>query len=325
MKKWIALLLAGVLMLSCLAGCGGKETPAPAPGGETPAPAPGGSSTPTPAPEVEGPHVGPDGRVAREDQTYRSTYSSELTTLNYLSTGTTYNLTVGANCIDPLVENDQYGNIVPCGATEWSIEDEEYVNYDGETVMGQKWTFKIREGQVWVDNQGREVGKVTADNWVAGMQHVCDAAGGLEYLLGAGFANIVNADAYVAGEVTDFAQVGVKAIDDYTVEYTLTQPTSYFPTMLGYGVFAPMSRSYYESMGGKFGADFDNTAETCLYGKGPDSIAYCGPYVITSFTSNNTIVCEANKSYWNKDGMTIEEAICEGSDIVRVGRAMFIK
>ena len=60
-----------------------------------------------------------------------------------------------------------------------------------------------------------------------------------------------------------------------------------------------MSRSYYESMGGKFGADFDETAETYLYGKGPDSIAYCGPYVITSYTSNNSIVLEANTSYWN--------------------------
>ena len=138
------------------------------------------------------------------------------------------------------------------------------------------------------------------------MQHMMDAKGGLEYLVCAGCANIVNADEYVAGTVTDFAQVGVKALDDYTVEYTLTEPTSYFPTMLGYGVFAPMSRSYYESKGGKFGAEYDNTAETYLYGKGPDSIAYCGPYVITSFTSNNSIVLEANTSYWNKDSNNLK-------------------
>ena len=171
---------------------------------------------------------------------------------------------------------------------------------------GLKYTFKLREGVVWVDNQNRKVADLKADDFVAGLQHMMDAEGGLEYLVCAGCANIVNADEYIAGEVTDFAQVGVKAIDDYTVEYTLTQKTSYFPTMLGYGVFAPMSRSYYESKGGKFGAEYDNTAETYLYGKGPDSIAYCGPYVITSFTSNNSIVCEANTYYWNKDGNNLK-------------------
>ena len=176
MKKYLAMLLAAVMVLSCFAGCGKDttdtpDTPAPAPGTDTPAPAPGAD-----APAVEGPHVGPDGRIAREDQTYHSIYSSELTTLNYLSTGTTANLVVGANCIDPLVENDSYGNIVGCGATEWSVEDEEYVNYDGETVMGQKWTFKIREGQKWYDKDGNEMGDVTAHDYVAAIRYVCNAA-----------------------------------------------------------------------------------------------------------------------------------------------------
>ncbi len=175
MKKYLAILLAAVMMLSCLAGCS-DEPAAPV----TPDPAPSTPSTPsdpsTPAaPVEEGPHVGPDGRVAREDQVYRSTYSSELNTLNYLSSGTTADLVVGANCIDPLVENDSYGNIVGCGATEWSFEDEEYVNADGETVLGQKWTFKIRPGQKWYDYEGNEMGEVTAHDYVAGIRYVSDA------------------------------------------------------------------------------------------------------------------------------------------------------
>ena len=196
---------------------------------------------------------------------------------------------------DGLIEYDMENQPKPALAESYTV-----------SADGLKYTFKLRQGVVWVDNQNRKVADLKADDFVAGLQHMMDAEGGLEYLVCAGCANIVNADEYIAGEVTDFAQVGVKAIDDYTVEYTLTQPTSYFPTMLGYGVFAPMSRSYYESKGGKFGAEFDNTAETYLYGKGPDSIAYCGPYVITSFTSNNTIVCEANTSYWNKDGNNLK-------------------
>lgn len=196
---------------------------------------------------------------------------------------------------DGLIEYDMENQPKPALAESYTVSED-----------GLKYTFKLRQGVVWVDNQNRKVADLKADDFVAGMQHMMDAKGGLEYLVCAGCANIVNADEYVAGAVTDFAQVGVKALDDYTVEYTLTEPTSYFPTMLGYGVFAPMSRSYYESKGGKFGAEYDNTAETYLYGKGPDSIAYCGPYVITSFTSNNSIVLEANTSYWNKDGNNLK-------------------
>ena len=196
---------------------------------------------------------------------------------------------------DGLIEYDMENQPQPALAESYTVSED-----------GLKYTFKLRQGVVWVDNQNRKVADLKADDFVAGMQHMMDTAGGLEYLVCAGCANIVNADEYIAGEVTDFSQVGVKALDDYTVEYTLTQPTSYFTTMLGYGVFAPMSRSYYESKGGKFGAEYDETAESYLYGKGPDSIAYCGPYVITSFTSNNSIVLEANQSYWNKDGNNLK-------------------
>ena len=82
MKKYLALLMAAMMILSCLAGCGNND--APADNGNQNA---GNNQTNTntntntnTTPEVEGPHVGPDGRVAREDQTYHSTYSSELTT-----------------------------------------------------------------------------------------------------------------------------------------------------------------------------------------------------------------------------------------------------
>ena len=189
---------------------------------------------------------------------------------------------------DGLLEYDMENVAQPVLALSYSVSED-----------GLTYTFQLRQGVVWVDNQGRKVADMTADDFVAGLQHAMDQGPDLGYLTGAGYANIVNADAYMNGEITDFAQVGIKAVDDYTVAYTLSEPTSYFPTMLGYGVFAPMSRTYYQSMGGKFGADFDSAAGTYLYGKGPDSIAYCGPYVITSFTSNNAIVLQSNTSYWN--------------------------
>ena len=210
------------------------------------------------------------------------------------------------NTYDGLVEYDMENQLKPALAESWEVSED-----------GLTYTFKIREGLVWVDNQGRKVADLKADDFVAGMQHMMDAMGGLEYLVCAGCANIVGTDDYVNGETTDFSTVGVKALDDYTLQYTLTQPTGYFMTMLGYGVFAPMSRDYYVSMGGQFGDEFDSTADTYKYGMGPDSIAYCGPYVITNFTSNNTIAFSANESYWNAEGNNLKSfkmIYTDGSD-----------
>ena len=134
------------------------------------------------------------------------------------------------------------------------------------------------------------------------MQHMMDSNGDLGYLVE---GIIVNATEYMNGEV-DFDEVGVKAVDDYTLQYTLVKDTSFFMTMLGYGVFAPMNRAYYISQGGQFGADYDDSAATYTYGKTPDNIAYCGPYLVSSMTAENSIVFSANPTYWNKDNINIQ-------------------
>ena len=195
--------------------------------------------------------------------TYTLTYNSDPQTWDVLATSLANYSEAIVNTYDGLYEYDMENQLKPALAESYTVTD----NADGT----QTYTFKIRQGAVWVDSQGRKVADVKADDFVAGMQHMMDTMGGLEYLVQ---GVIVNASEYISGDVTDFAEVGVKAVDEYTLEYTLCQPTSYFMTMLGYGVFAPMSRSYYESKGGKFGADLDTTAADYTYGKGPDSIAY---------------------------------------------------
>ena len=77
-------------------------------------------------------------------------------------------------------------------------------------------------------------------------------------------------------------------------------------TMLGYTIFMPMSRSYYQSQGGKFGAEYDSSAADYQYGKDSNSIAYCGPYLVTNATAKNTIVFKLSDSYWNKDNVNIK-------------------
>lgn len=182
------------------------------------------------------------------------------------------------------------------------------------------FTFKIRQGVKWVDSQGRELGEVTADDWVAGMQHMLDAQGGLEWLVD---GLLVGATEYMSGETTDFNEVGVKALDDYTLEYTLTDSTPYFLTMLGYSIFAPMNRAYFLSQGGAFGVDEFAAAKdsaTYTYGTSPDTIAYNGPYRVTSFTEKNTIVFSANETYYAPERLgvhTITWKFNDGTDATK--------
>lgn len=227
--------------------------------------------------------------------TYNMGYASDPKTWDALATSRSADSEAIVNTYDGLVEYDNENEIKPALAESWEVSED-----------GLTYTFHIRQGAKWVDAQGREVADVKADDFVAGMQHMLDAGGGLEYLV----ENIiVNALEYNKGDVTDFAEVGVKATDDNTVVYTLCQPTSYFITMLGYNVFAPMSRTYFESKGGVFGKDDYKTAVdagTMKYGQTVNDIAYCGPYTVTNHTAENTIVFEANPTYWNKDNITIK-------------------
>lgn len=233
-----------------------------------------------------------NGYTIKDTFTDFTRFNDDLTTWDILATSQQASSEFICKTVSNPIEYDVENQMQPNLAESWEVSD------DGLTV-----TLHIREGLEWVDSQGRKVADVVADDWVAGMQHMMDAAGGLEFLVD---GVIVGATEYINQETTDFSTVGVSAPDDHTVVYTLAQPTPYFMTMMNYSVFAPMSRSYYESQGGKFGADYDSTAADYNYGKTPNNIAYCGPYLVTNYTSKNTIVFQANPSYWNPDSVNLK-------------------
>ncbi len=237
--------------------------------------------------------------------TYSFSYTGEPETFDLLNSSRATCGEVVCNTYDSLLEYDNEGTLQPALAESYEMSED-----------GLTYTFKIRSGVKWVDNQGREVADVKADDFVAGMQHMMDCKAGLESLV---YGVILNAQEYSDGAVTDFAEVGVKAVDDTTLVYTLANPTPYFPTMLGYSIFAPMSRSYYESQGGTFGAEFEESGAGS-YGTSPDTIAYCGPYLITNYTPNSTIVFSQNESYYAPEKInikTINWVYNDGSEVTR--------
>ena len=238
--------------------------------------------------------------------TYTGTFDRVGTTWDFLSSGDVMD---DESFVDYLYKYNSESQLVPHLATDYEISED-----------GLTYTFYIREGVIWTDSQGRKVADLTADDWVAGAQHLADTgASSIENLNG----RIVGIAEYLSGETTDFSTVGIKALDDYTLQYTLTEECPYFMTMVADTAFTPMSRSYYVSQGGVFGiAEYDavTTSSSYVYGIDQDHIAYCGPYLCTNVTDKNSVNYIANPDYWNAENVTIKNvnlSYDDGSDVTR--------
>lgn len=238
--------------------------------------------------------------------TYTGTFERVGTTWDFLTSG---DIMDNESFVDYLYKYNSESQLVPHLATDYEVSED-----------GLTYTFHIREGVIWTDSQGRKVADLTADDWVAGAQHLADTgASSIENLNG----RVVGIAEYLSGETTDFSTVGIKALDDYTLQYTLTEECPYFMTMVADTAFTPMSRSYYVSQGGVFGiAEYDavTTSSSYVYGIDQDHIAYCGPYLCTNVTDKNSVNYIANPDYWNAENVTIKNvnlSYDDGSDVTR--------
>jgi len=191
---------------------------------------------------------------------FTTLYGSEVSTLNYLTTGTTWDQTIGANVIDTLVEYNSFAQVIPGLAESWEVSEDELT-----------WTFHLRKGVKWYDHTGKPVADVTANDFVSALKYVLTA----EYDSSSSYlvydaANIVNAVEYEAGEITDFSLVGVKAVDDYTLQYNVTKPTPYFVSCMTYGCFMPAYGPQLEELGADFATD-------------NEKMYYCGAFIMEEF------------------------------------------
>lgn len=225
--------------------------------------------------------------------TYNISYTDDVSTWDILSTYYAEDAEKLVNVYDNLVEYDQLNKLQPALATSYDVSQD-----------GLTYTFHLREGVKWVDKDGAQYGSATvkADDFVLGLQHLLDCAGGIEYLM----YPVKNAAKYFAGEC-EFSEVGIKATNDTTLVYTLENPTPYFDTLLEYNLSAPINRAFYESKGGKVGAEFDPSDDAYVYGSSYDNILYCGPYICKQATEKNLYVFEANPEYWNKDAINVKK------------------
>ena len=225
-------------------------------------------------------------------KTYNYVYGSDPATLDYLATNKKNMTTAVSNGVDGLFENDQYGNLKPSVAEDWSVSQD-----------GLTYTYKIRKGIKWYTSDGEEYANVTAKDFVTGLKHAADTNSEAIYLLQ---NSVKGLNDYLSGANKDFSNVGIKAVDDYTLQYTLSQPEPYWNSKLTYSVTWPVNGDFLKSKGKDFGKSTD-----------PTSILYNGPYLLKSLTTKSSIEFTKNENYWDKDHVyfdNIKLTYDDGSD-----------
>ena len=222
------------------------------------------------------------GSSAKTEKTFSYIYETDPDNLNYLTTGKAATANITSNVVDGLLENDRYGNFVPSMAEDWSVSKD-----------GLTYTYTIRKDAKWYTSEGEEYATVKAQDFVTGLKYAADKKSDGLYLVQ---ESIKGLDAYVKGEIKDFAEVGIKALDDHTVQYTLNKPESFWNSKTTMGVMAPVNEEFLNSKGDDFAKGTD-----------PGSILYNGPFLLKSIVAKSSVEFEKNPNYWDKDNVHLDK------------------
>ena len=275
-----------------------------------------------------------------DSSTYTVLYSRQPATLNYLICSADPDLYHGTHCVDTLVEYDSRGKIREGLATSWE--------WDADTLT---WTFHLRD-ENWVDYTGAVLGPVTAQDFVDALAYVLNpdyasstaslvtpyVAGAEDYYNYCVWRNNANNGTVAedgttytidaAGTVTltaadgstttcpavDFSSVGVAAVDEHTLTYTLNYDFPGFLSLLNYAPFEPA----YGPMLAELGDQFCTSAETACS---------CGAFYLAEYTPLESWVMKKNPENYDKDNVYIDtiryiynqEALISGPEMVRRG------
>ena len=282
-----------------------------------------------------------DGTAATGDSaTYTVLYARQPATLNYLICSADPDLYHGTHCVDTLVEYDSRGKIREGLATSWE--------WDADTLT---WTFHLRD-ENWVDYTGAVLGPVTAQDFVDALAYLLNpdyasgtaslvtpyVAGAEDYYNYCVWRNNANNGTVAedgttytidaAGTVTltaadgstttcpavDFSSVGVAAVDEHTLTYTLNYDFPGFLSLLNYAPFEPA----YGPMLAELGDQFCTSAETACS---------CGAFYLAEYTPLESWVMKKNPENYDKDSVYIDtvryiynqEALISGPEMVRRG------
>ena len=173
---------------------------------------------------------------------------------------------------------ERNGEIVEAAAESYTVSED-----------GLVYTFTIRDA-VWTDGQ-----PVTAGDFEFAWKRGANPATASEYMFIFESANIVNATEIGKGEV-DPSELGVKALDDKTLEVTLTRPTDYFLGLTGFAIFMPVREDVVDDDG--------------IWSKDASKVVSNGPFTLSEYKMGDQLTLVKNDTYWNAENVSLEKIIC---------------
>lgn len=292
MRKRLLSLSLAAIMAASLAGCGGGSAKAPESAAGTEAGAAetsaAGSEAAGTTAGTENPNVGKGMYPGTSEAGSINVQIKTMSVLNPIKMTYSDENSIGRHVWDALVKFNENNEVIPGAAESWESSDD-----------GMKWTFHLRKDAKWVDSTGKEVGDVTANDFVFAWSELLNPDNACEYYA---FATIFkNADAYYqyksgtsTTEVT-LDQVGFKAVDDYTLEIELETYLPYLLQYLKYEVMSPIYEPFYTEVG----AD--------KYGTTPETLVFNGPFCMTNWVTENTVTVAKNPTWHDAANVELEK------------------
>jgi oligopeptide transport system substrate-binding protein len=282
LKKVLALVLSAALVVSAFAGCGGNSSSSTTSTESIAASESSTESTESTASGDSTPAASGDATAIFTPKTVDAAKTISLnagmepTGLNTLTSTYAIEFSLFEHMYENLVTLDDDDNTVPGAAESW--------DYDEDTLT---YTFHLRKDGVWTNGD-----PVTAKDFEFAWSQALnpDVASDYAYFL----YFIKNAEKYFNGEVT-WDEVGVKVVDDYTLEVTMEQPTPYALFLFSFGTLAPINQRFYEAVG----AD--------LYSTEAQYFCTNGPFALTEWSHNDKIVMQKNDAWHGAADVEVEE------------------
>ncbi|WP_043309276.1 peptide ABC transporter substrate-binding protein [Burkholderia pseudomallei] len=181
--------------------------------------------------------------------------------------------TIGLDLFEGLARIDASGAVVPGVAQAW------------EHKAPDTWIFKLRRDAKWSNGQ-----PVAAADFVYAWQRLADPKTGSKYTILVEF--VKNASAIIAGKQPP-GDLGIRAIDPYTIEVKTEVPVSYFPELTAMAPLTPVNKDAVA----KFGDAWTR----------PKNIVSNGPYTLVDWQPNNRIVMAKSDKYWNARNVVIRK------------------
>ncbi|NBI39889.1 oligopeptide ABC transporter substrate-binding protein OppA [[Haemophilus] felis] len=220
----------------------------------------------------------PEGTVLAEEQVFRFNNSSDPTTIDPQKAEESSANVVVKQLFETLVISDRKGNLLPGAAVKWE-HSEDY----------KTWTFYLRPEAKWSNGD-----PVTAEDFVFAFQRLADPKTAATYASYLEYLKLDNANDVIAGKKT-LSELGVKALDEHTLQLTLSESVPYADKLTEHYVLAPVNKKVVEQYGDKW-TDVKN-------------IVGNGAFKITNWVVNEKIELVPNPYYWDNANTVLTKIV----------------